>query len=49
MYGLEAVVPMEYITPSLRIVVTDRLIPEESIKDKIENLFQLEEDRIQSA
>ena len=49
MYGLEAVVPMEFITQSLRVAVFERLLPEESLQNRVEELMNLEEDRFQSS
>ena len=48
-YGLEAVVPMEYIVPSLRIAVEQKWSEQESLPFRIEGLMHLEQDRIQSA
>ena len=49
-YGLlEAVVPMEYIVPSLRIAVQQKWSEKESLPFRMESLMQLEQDRIQSA
>ena len=48
-YGLEAMVPMEFVTPSLRIDLTERLLLEESLQNRVEELLSLEEDRIQSS
>ena len=48
-YGIEAVVPMEYVVPSLRLAVQHRLSPEDSILHRQRELLKLEEDRIQSA
>ena len=45
-YGLEAVVPMEYIVPSLRIAIVEKWFEKESLPFRIEDLMQLEEDRI---
>lgn len=45
-YGLEVVVPMEFITPSLRVPVTEKLLPEDSIQNRVDQLLNLEEDRI---
>lgn len=48
-YGIEAVVPMEYVIPSLRLTVHHRLNPKESILHRQRELLKLEEDRIHSA
>ena len=45
MYGLEAVVPMEFITQSLRVAVSERLLPKESLQNRVDELINLEEDR----
>lgn len=44
-YGLEAVVLMEFMVPSLRIAVEERLPMEESRKERIHELLTLEEER----
>jgi len=48
-YGLEAVVPMEFVVPSLRIALSDRLNQEDSINSRIHDLLELDENRIRSA
>ena len=48
-YGLEAVVPMEFVVPSLRIAMTEKLLLEDSVQNRLDQLMQLEEDRIQSS
>ena len=48
-YGLEAVVPMEYLVPSLRVAAENRLSPEDSVNHRLDQLLGLEEDRLQSA
>ena len=48
-YGMEAVVPMEYVIPSLRLAVQHRLSPEDSVAHRKQELLRLEEDRIYSA
>lgn len=48
-YGLEAIVPMEYIVPSLRIVIEEKWSEQESLPFRMVGLMQLEQDRIQSA
>ena len=45
-YGLEAVVPMEYIVPSLRIAIEEKWSEQESLPFRMEGLMQLEQDRI---
>lgn len=47
-YGLEAIAPMEFIIPSLRIAIKDKLRMEESKECRIRELLKLEEDRQQS-
>ncbi len=46
---MEAIVPMEFVIPSLRIAVTEKLSPEESVQNRIDQLMQLDEDRIHSS
>ena len=48
-YGLEAIVPMEFVVPSLRVAMTEKLLPEDSVENRVDQLMQLEEDRIQSS
>ena len=50
-YGLEAVVPMEFMVPSLRVSAEKlpKLPSNISIKHKSKYLMQLEEDRVISA
>ena len=47
-YGLEAIVPMEFMIPSLRIAIEYKLPMEESKECRIRELLKLEEDRQQS-
>lgn len=44
-YGLEAVVPMQFMVPSLRMAVEDIMPMEESRRERIQELLLLEEDR----
>lgn len=44
-FGLEAVVPMEFMVPSLRIAVEERMPMEESREERILKLVTLEEER----
>lgn len=47
-YGMEAVVPMEYVIPSLRLAIQYHLSPEDSINHRKQELLKLEEDQIYS-
>ena len=47
-YGLEAVVPMEFMIPSLRMAIQEKLPMEKSREERIQELLNLEEDRQQS-
>ena len=47
-WSLEAVVPMEYVIPSLRIAAIHCLSPEDSIPSRLDQLFHLNEARISS-
>ena len=47
-YGLEAVVPMEFVVPSLR-VSAEKLPSDLSVKHRTRYLMQMEEDRMVSA
>ena len=43
--GLEAIVPMEYVVPSLRIAAQEQLSHEDSLPRRLDQFQQLEEDR----
>ena len=47
-FRLEAVMPMEFLVPSLRVVVQERL-SEESLAERLVDLEQLEETRLHAA
>ena len=47
-YGLEAVVPMEFMVPSLRMAMQENLPMEKAREERIQELLNLEEDRQQS-
>lgn len=44
-YGLEAVVPMEFMIPSLRMTMEEKLPMKESQEERIQELLNLEEER----
>jgi hypothetical protein len=44
-YGLEAIVPMEYLVPSLRIVSFTDMDNTGSVRERLAQLVELEEDR----
>ena len=44
-YGQEAVMPMEYIVPSLKIAALTDLADEETMNERLLHLVELEEDR----
>ena len=44
-YGIEAIMPMEYIVPRLRIVAATDMDDEAALKECMVQLIQLEEDR----
>jgi hypothetical protein len=44
-YGLEAVVPMEYLVPSLRIVAFTDMDDTGAVHERLAQLVELEEDR----
>ena len=48
-YGVEAVVPMEFLVPSLRIAAAEKLGWDESVERRIEQLDRLGEERFNSA
>ena len=45
MYGQQAIVLMEYIVPSLRIVVLTEMIDVDDIEQSLLQLIQMEEER----
>ena len=47
-FGLEAVMPMEFLVPSLRVAVRERLT-EESLIERLVDLEQFEETRLHAA
>ena len=47
-FGMEAVMPMEYIVPSLRVVVMERLT-KEALSEQLVELEKLEETRLRAA
>ena len=44
-YGQEAVMPMEYIVPSLRVAIIIDMVDEDSLKERLLHLLSLEEHR----
>ena len=44
-YGQEVMMPMEYIVPSLKIVVLTNMADEETVSGRLLNLIGLEEDQ----
>ena len=42
-YGQEAIMPMEYIVPSLRVAILTNMVDEDSLKERILHLLSLEE------
>jgi hypothetical protein len=44
-YGLEAVVPMEYLVPNLRIAAFTDMDDTGDVQDRLAQLVELEEDR----
>jgi hypothetical protein len=44
-YGLEVVVPMEYLVPSLRIVAFTDMDDTSVVRERFSQLVELEEDR----
>lgn len=43
-YGMEAVMPIEYIVPSLRIAVLTRMTDREALEERLAQLEELEEE-----
>ena len=46
MFGQEAVVPAEFMIPSLRIALENKLGDMESLRERLHNLNKLEEKRL---
>ena len=46
MYGQEAVVPTEFMVPSLRIAIENKLGDMESLRERLYNLNKLDERRL---
>ena len=46
MFGQEAVVPPEFMIPSLRIAIENKLGDMESLRERLHNLNKLEEKRL---
>ena len=44
-YGQEAIMPMEYIIPSLRVAILTNMADEDSVKERLLHLLSLEEHR----
>lgn len=44
-YGVEVVMPMEYIAPSLHIVVLKKMVDHEALDKWLAQLMELEEDK----
>ena len=44
-YGLEVIVPMEYLVPSLRIVAFIDMDDTDVVQERLAQLVELEEDR----
>ena len=44
-YGLEVVVSMEFMVPSLRMAIKEKVPMEQSRVERIQELLQLEEDQ----
>ena len=42
-YGQEAIMPMEYIVPSLRVAVVTNMVDEDTLKERLLHLLSLEE------
>ena len=47
-FGMEAITPVEYVVPSLRLAVQERLMPEDSLAYRLDAIAVLDEDRLRS-
>jgi stalled ribosome rescue protein Dom34 len=45
-YGQEAVVPLDFLVPNLRVAATTNMIERGTVQDKLNQLMIMEEDRI---
>jgi hypothetical protein len=45
-YGKEAIVPLEFLVPSLRVATITNMIERGTVKEKINQLMDTEEDKI---
>ena len=45
---MEAITPVEYVVPSLRLAVQERLMPEDSLAYRLDTITVLDEDRLRS-
>jgi hypothetical protein len=43
-FGKKFLIPMDFIVPSLRIIVPNGMPSEDSLKDRLKTLMELEED-----
>lgn len=43
-YGVEAIMPMEYIVPSLRIMAFTRMVDRRALEERLTQLTELKED-----
>jgi hypothetical protein len=45
-YGQEAVVPLEFLVPSLRVATITKITERGAVKESLNQLMEMEEDRI---
>jgi hypothetical protein len=45
-YGKEAVMPLEFVVPSLRVSLATQMTDDQSLQHRLDELMELEEDRM---
>lgn len=44
-YGQEAVIPLEYVVPSLRVAAFTNMVDPDAVRERLDALIELDEDR----
>ena len=47
-YGMEAITPIKYVVPSLRLAVEEHLMPEDSVVYMLDAIAVLDEERLKN-
>jgi hypothetical protein len=45
-YGKEAVMPLEFVVPSLKVSLTTQMTDDQSLQHRLDELMELEEDHM---